>query len=124
MLEEAEQGVIGPMQILEDKDAGATSGDGFKEASPCGEVLLASGRSGLEADQRSQALTKPGCVRVAIGHHRFELGGSDLGAISLQDPSLGFDDLAQRPEGDAFSVGQAPPLAPSDEVGAVLDVGK
>ena len=41
--------------------------------------------------------------------------------VRLEDPGLGLDDLAQCPEGDPLSIGQAAPVAPGDQVGPVVE---
>ena len=43
--------------------------------------------------------------------------------VRLEDPGLGLDDLAQRPEGDALAVGQAAPVTPGGQLWPVVECG-
>ena len=124
VLEEREHRVVGPVQVLEHEHGGVLLGDVLEEPSPGGEQLLALGGGGrLDPEQRQQALAEPGAL-VAFGEHRLELRRRDLGCVGLQDPGVGLQDLPERPEGDAFPVGQAPSLAPGDELGLGVDVAE
>ena len=53
-----------------------------------------------------------------IRHFRRRL----IGAIGLEYPGLGFDDLGERPQRDALPVRQATALTPADEVRIGVDV--
>ena len=44
-----------------------------------------------------------------------------VGGIGVEDAGLRLDHLAQRPVGDAITVGQRTPLTPRDEVGVAFD---
>ena len=95
----------------------------LEEPAPGGEQLLALGRGGgLDPEQRQQPLAEPRALG-ALGKHRVELRRRDLGRVGLQDPGVGLDDLAERPEGDPLAVRQAPALPPGDELGPGVDVG-
>ncbi len=61
---------------------------------------------------------------LSAGSASVELRRRLLGRVRLENPALGFDDLPERPEGDAVSVGKAAALTPADEPGAVLDLGE
>ena len=76
----------------------------------------------LDPEQWEQALAEPGALG-ALGKHALELGGRDVGCVGLQDPGVGLEDLAERPERDALPVRQASALAPGDERRAGVDVG-
>jgi len=72
-------------------------------------------------DQRGQALAQPLPVRPAPRDHLGQLGRRLVGGVGLQDPGVGLDDLAQRPEGHPLAVGQAAALAPGDQVGGLVE---
>ena len=117
VLEEREHRVVRPMQVLEHEHGRVLLGDVLEEPTPRGEQLLALGGGGrLDPEQREQALAEPGAL-LAFGEHRLELGGGDVGRVGLQDPGVGLEDLPERPERDALAVGEAPTLAPGDQVG-------
>ena len=70
---------------------------------------------------RRSLIQDPG-LRVGFGEHLVELGRDRGLVIGLQDPGLGLHDLAQRPEADSVPVRKAPPLAPGNELGELIDV--
>ncbi len=112
VLEEGEHGVVGPMDVLEHQDRRVGLGDGLEKRPPGGEELLALGaRAGIDANERPKALAQP----IAVGPGRdgvIDLGRGDLRIVGLEDPGLGLDDLAQRPECDSIAVREAAALAP------------
>ena len=102
---------------------GRSSAIVLEEPAPRGEQLLAfGGGRRLDPEQREQPLAEPGAF-LALGKDRVELGGGHVGCVGLQDPGVGLHDLPERPERDALAVGQAPTLAPGDELGFGVDVG-
>ena len=62
VLDEGEQSLVGPVQVLEDEHGRLGSGELLQEARPSGEVLLAIRVRRLEADQRFEAIQQPGAV--------------------------------------------------------------
>ncbi len=124
VLQEGEQRVVGPVQILEDEHRWVALGDRLQEPPPGGEVLLPPGLGSLHPEEGTQALAEPGGVGVGIGNGGVELGGGRLRGVGLQDPRLGLHDLPESPERDPVPVGQAPPLAPAHQVQPVLDEGE
>jgi len=122
VLQEGQEGVVGPVQILEHEHTGAALGQGFQEPTPGGEVLLPGRGGSLQPDQGSQTLAEPWGVGMGLRDDGVDLDPGHVEGIGLEDPRLRLDDLPQGPEGDGVSIGQAPPLAPTDEVGPVLDV--
>ena len=127
-LHEVEQGVVGPVQVLQGQDQRPGRGQAVQEAPPGGELLLAVGGGGragaaraatADADQAAEVAGDPG-GGDRLGHGR---GGRDqapageLGAVALQDAGLGLDRLGKGPEGRAVAVGQGPALAPGDPRG-------
>ena len=57
-----------------------------------------------------------------LRQHGVELGGGDVGRVGLQDPGVGFDDLTQRPECDAFAIRQTATLPPGHQLRPSVDV--
>ena len=123
MLDEGQQCIIGPMQVLEDQDGGVAHRDLLDEAQPRGEVLVPACLRGLEAKQSAQTLEQPLAV-LTRRHDGFELGLHGLATVALQDAGVGLEDLAERPEGDVLTVGQAVALAPGDRLGPRINVGE
>ena len=72
VLDEGEQRVVGPVQVLDHEDGGVARGDVLEEAQPGGEVLVAVGRGCLEPEQGAQALAEPLAV-LALGQDVLEL---------------------------------------------------
>jgi hypothetical protein len=109
------------VQVLEEEDERSLGRNALQEALPGRERLLAlGGPAAGEPDQRSEARVEPdviGFVSDGGAQPRLRAGGS----VRLEDAGLRLDDLAERPEGDALPVGQAPPLAPEDQLRAVVD---
>ena len=118
-LDEVEQRVVGPVDVLEDQDRRVITGQGLEEPAPGLEGLPASAvqarrRVSLQADQRAQVLGHPGAVAL-VGHQRVdglgELRPRHVDAVGLEDAGLGLDHLAERPERDALAVGERAPAA-------------
>ena len=113
-LDEVEQGVVGPVQVLEGQHQRPGGGQAVQEPPPGGELLLAVGGGGrpggpgpgAEADQAAQVAGHPG-GGDRIGHRRRGRGqapAGELGAVALEDAGLGLDRLGERPEGRAVAV--------------------
>ena len=122
LLEECEQGVVRPVEVLE-----------HQHDRPLGGKVLA----GTAATRRTTPRGQRGRPTPTSGASRGEqpprsgIVGSDLacelgcgfaGGVRLEDPALGLDDLAERPERDAVAVREASSLAPAHELAASLDV--
>ena len=120
-VDEVEQPVVGPVQILEDEHARPALGDGLEEAAPRGERLAAA-----IAARSSSSLSPTSGRRCRATHarspssrargRRGELLLGHLGGVRLEHPGLRLHDLAERPERDALAVRQPAPLAPHDEL--------
>ena len=111
------------MQVFEEQDEWPVSRNGLDEPLPGAND---SSRSVWplpgEAHERPEAILQPLCV-VGSGDSLAELRGSFGGRIRLEDPGVGLDDLAERPEGDPVPVREAAALAPVHELGAVVHPG-
>jgi len=125
VVDEVEQVVVGPVQVLEDQHRRPLVGQSLEELPPSGEVLGAtpSGiRVGAGADERSQALEDP--VVVLQPEPRYRLGQLLPGLvrrIALEDPGLCLGHLGEGPVADALAVGQRATLSPVGEVRLRVD---
>ena len=124
VLEEGEERLVGPVQVLEDEHGRALLGDSLQEPAPGGEELLALGRGGrLDPEQGQQALPEP-LALVALGEDGGELLLRDGGRVDFEDAGVRLQDLPERPEGDPLPVGETASLPPGRELGAGVDVGE
>ena len=122
VLEEGEQRVVGPVEVLEDENRRPRLCPGLDRAAPGGEGLLLRGGLAAGPDERPQAVLEPCAVGIVRWKRLPKLGGRRVGRVRLEDAALCLDDLPERPEGDPVAVGKAATLAPTDEPGAILDV--
>ena len=127
VLQEVEQPVAGPVEILEHEHERALLGQALEEAPPGAEDLLpiALGLSLRgEADERPQVRLDPRrLVSVAhrVGHLAAQLVLDLARGVRVENPGLRLDHLQQGRERDALPVGQAGAATPRDELGVVLD---
>ena len=119
LVDEVEQRVVGPVQILEHEHQRPPLGQRLEEAAPGGERLsaLRSPRSSsAETDERPQMALEPlrlGRVDPRLADGAAELLLGLLGGSRLEDARLRLDDLGQRPERHAVAVGKRAALAPA-----------
>ena len=122
LLEEVEQGRVGPVQVLDHQDQGPLCRHQLEEAPPRHERLVPAGRrlgGGREPHQRREPRLEPLALRGVAGDgadRRVQLGGSLPRVVGLQDARLGLDDLAEGPEADGLAVGEAVAPAPGDQL--------
>ena len=114
LVDEVEQTVVRPVEILEDEDERPLLGKRLEEAPPGCErlsrVVAARIGAGSEAGEGAEvALHPPGFLGLVqdVLDGCAKLGFGRLGVVALQDPGLRLGHLAQRPERDAVSVRQA-----------------
>jgi hypothetical protein len=118
MIEEIEQRLVGPVEVLHHQHRRRLLGERLTEAPPGRERLLAAVTAKLpagEPDQRAEMARNPGRLSLVadeVGHHAGEFAGGVVGRVGFQDAGLGLHDLSQSPQRHAFPVGQAPPLPP------------
>ena len=120
VLDEREQTLVGPLQILEDQHHGSLLGEPREEHAPAREQLRPRHRTLRQAQQHAeagrqelavarirrpslQALAKPLCDRG---------GGCVLG-----DPEPLANDVRERRVGDPLAVGEAAAVVPQDGLG-------
>ena len=132
LLEEVEQGVVGPVQVLQHQHQRPPGGQPVQEAPPGGERLVAA--AGLDrgavalADQPAQVPGDPvGRLRVVghgVGDDPGQATPDPVGRVGLEDAGLGLDDLGQGPVGHpaaggggtALVPGRGAALAPADQL--------
>ena len=121
-VDEVEQAVVRPVDVLEDEHRRTAESEHLEEPAPGCERLTTSIPGGRivasEPDERPQVPLDPRAlalvrdVRDCFREPRL----GDVGWIRLEDPGLRLHDLAERPERDAFAVGERASLAPGDEL--------
>ena len=127
MVDEVEQAVVGPVQVLEDEHERVLLGQRLEEPAPGPEGLAAVVarvlRRPAEPDQRPEVLEDPPGLHLVVddrGHGGAELLGGGVGSVRLEDARLCLHHLAERPEADALPVGERASLAPVANRGRVL----
>ena len=123
VVDEVEQRVVGPMQVLEDEDERTLFRERLEEPAPGRERLAALRRPpspsrcrGRRADAGAARPTRPRRRPAGpSGPARLELLGRLARAFGLEDSGLRLDDLPERPERDAFAVRKRAAVAPVDE---------
>ena len=127
-VDEVEEPVVGPVQVLEHEDGRALLAERLEEAPPGGERLAAAVSSdaelGAEPDERPQVGRDPVCLRRDVEEGRDRLGELPLrlvGSVRLENAGLRLCHLAQRPVADPIAVGEAAALTPDDDVRVLVD---
>jgi hypothetical protein len=131
VLDEVEQPVVGPVDVLEDEHERAPPRDRLEEVPPGGErrpSLIGAGVLGVaEPDERLQVAFDParlGGDRDEVAHRGVQLGRGGRRAVRLEHAGLGLDDLAERPEGHALGVGRRASETEVDEVQHLVDAAE
>jgi len=122
VVDEVEQDVVRPVQVLEDEHERPALGERLEESAPRGERLVAAvaARIGFAGDPHEwpQVALDPVCA-LLVGNEirdrlvQLRLGG--VGGIGLEDACLRLHHLADRPEGDSLAVRQRAALPPVDD---------
>src|SRR5205823_6125165 len=127
LVDQVEQLVAGPVQVLEDEDERALLCERLEKTSPRGERLLpgAAHRSvASEADERAELPFDPrplGFLEV-LRDRLAQLPLDVLRRVVLEDPCLRFHHLAERPERGALAVRERAPVPPEDDLVERVDV--
>jgi hypothetical protein len=123
MLDEVQEALVGPVEILDDEHERPLRRDRLEETAPGEERLglaaLAGGAIPCETDQGAQVGQDPLGVAALANRLRDrapEFCFGVIGRVRLQNPGLRLDHFGQSPEAHAFAVGQATALAPVDEL--------
>ena len=121
LVDEVEQLVAGPVQVLEDEDERAMLGERLEKASPRRERLLPRATDVLVASQTHERAQLPFDPRPLglhdVLHDRLaQLPRHILGSIALEDSRLRLHHLAERPERGALAVRQRASVLPEDDL--------
>ena len=92
--EEAQQALIGPMEIVQEDDRRMAAGDASEEAGPCPVVLVLIGRARRQSEKRLHPVGDP--VMIGVGRHcAVELGGRDVIVVGVRDAGMGAHHLGE-----------------------------
>jgi hypothetical protein len=131
VIHEVEQGIVRPMQVVEDEDERSFLGQRLQEPPPGGEGLAASVAGaeiiGIDADQRPQMPFEPRGPRRVRDDRRD--GAVDLArrprvAVRIDHARERSDDLTERPERGSLAVRQGTTLQPAPTAMAVEPTGE
>jgi len=123
VVDEGDQRLVRPVQVLEDEDERAARRDRLQERAPGGERLAAIGRFRRHADEPREARLDPLDLQRITDHGldgHGQLRAGLVGPIGLEDAGLALDHLAQGPVRDALAVREAAALAPRDDDARVV----
>ena len=116
------------MDVLDDDDERTLLGETLEEAAPGGECLVSAIASELcvagEAEEREKMRLDARLVARAgerVLDDLVDLRRDVLRRVLLENARLRLDDLAERPERDPVTVGEAASLAPRDELRVGID---
>jgi hypothetical protein len=121
MLDELEQRRVCPVEVLDNEDEGSLRRHGLEKGAPGGERLVAiRGSFALGGSNEPRELAfDPRALRSA-GEERLDRCGELVArrrrVVGLEDAGVCLDDLAERPQRDAFAIRQAASLSPVDEL--------
>ena len=126
-VDEVEQGIVGPVEVLEDEHDGLPLRQRLEEAPPRGEGLVEARLRGrprlLDTGQREKVPFDP--RRLGLVGNEVANGGRDLcprlvGAVGLENSRLRLQDLRESPERRPLAVRKRATLPPDDELGIVV----
>ncbi len=128
VLDELEQALVGPVDVLEHEDRRSLLADPLEEGAPGREQLLALERAKfLQPEQAEQLWLDP--APLALIGDIFVEGGCDLRScrrmvVAFGEPGTLTDHFAERPERDALAVGRGAALMPEHALDEPVDVLK
>src|SRR5262249_21080020 len=127
VLDELEQHVVGPVEILDHEDERTLQGNGLEKGTPRREGLVAT-RSLLTltgSDEPGELGLDPGALAAAFEERLDgcrELLARGRGSVRFGEAGMRFHDRAQRPQRDSLAVREAASLPPVHELGLRVDV--
>jgi hypothetical protein len=121
VFDELEQRGVGPVQVFDHEDERALRRHRLEKRAPGGEGLVAfRGSFALCGSNETRELAFDprtlGGAREQRLDGRGQLVSRGRRVVGLEDAGVCLDDLAERPQRDAFPVRQAPSLPPVDEL--------
>jgi hypothetical protein len=125
-VDEVEQLVPRPVEVLEHHDQRPPLGQPLEERAPRGERLVPLARLTAEPEEWTKLALDPAAVRFADAflHGADQLARDLLRRVVLDDPGLRLHHLAERPERDPLAVWKRAAVPPEDEVRQRLDMGE
>ena len=126
-VDEVEEAVVRPLEVLEDEHRRAPLAERFEEAPPGGERFRPLSLPGVgvaaEPHERPKMPLHPLCfaLRDEIADRCRQLCVRLGSSVRLEDSRLRLHDLAERPERDPLPVGQRTALSPEDQLGILVD---
>ena len=129
VVDEVEQGVVGPVKVLEHQHQRVAVGQRLEKPPPGRLPPRSPGRRSTAPRPRARPAPAraprpsrpPPDRRSGRRPSLCSLSCASSRGVGVEDARLGVDHLPQRPVGDAVAVWQRPSLAPGDEVGVALD---
>ena len=132
-VDEVQQRVVGPVDVLEHQHRRAVLGECLEEPPPRRERLRPDHcsppvecRAPPIPTKRPQVPHHPLAIPLVQDHRRDRLARASprrhRAVVGLQDASLRLDHLAQRPERDALAVGERAAAPPRDQLRQLLDI--
>ncbi len=106
VLEQVQQGRLGPVDVFDDHDERAVTGQNLEEPTHGPERLLDLSFALAEPNRRGYPLRDVGPV-LHVADEIPHFGTRCSRRVQLADPSCGLDQLGDRPKGDPLTVGQA-----------------
>ena len=126
VLDEVEQRIIGPVEVLEEQDRRRGVGKTLEEDPPrAEEVLLVAGTARLQPEKLGEARLDEAAlvgVRDVLLQRCAQLRQGRRGLLVLDDAGAHPDHLGQRPERHAVAVREAPAAMPPDVRSEAVDV--
>ena len=126
VVDEVEQALVGPVEILEHEHERPLSARASRKrrqaanSSPRSRPASSAAATDRAAFGGGPRPSRPRPRRRCVRDRRASFSWASS-AVGLEDPCLGLHHLRERPESDAFAVRQARAASPGDELGVVLD---
>ena len=122
VVEEGEHRLVRPVQIVDHEHGRVLRASPSRKRRQAVKDSSLRRRLAASAHQWGEPRLEPGPVWFVLGDGLVELDQGCLGGVRLEDAAFRLDDLAERPEGNPFAVGEAAALAPAHQPRPLLDV--